>query len=148
MWVHIALAALSGFFLPLQAVINARTSHVLGGPLWAALVNFGGGFFILLVVLTALRAQTPTLDQVGRVPTNGWIAGAFGILFVAQAAFTVPKLGAAAMFSQVVAGQMFGSMAYEHFGVMQAPHPVTWEKALGAVLLLAGVFLILRPDRG
>jgi hypothetical protein len=25
---------------------------------------------------------------------------------------------------------------------------ILWEKALGAVLLLAGVFLILRPDRG
>jgi transporter family-2 protein len=148
MWVHVALAALSGFFLPLQAVINARTSNVLGGPLWAALVNFGGGFFILLVVMTAIRAQTPTLEQVGRVPSYGWIAGAFGIFFVAQAAFTVPKLGAAAMISLVVAGQMFGSMAYDHFGVLQAPHPVTWEKALGAVLLLAGVLLILRPDRG
>jgi transporter family-2 protein len=144
---YVVLAALAGFFVPLQAVVNARTSHIIGGPLWATLVNFVGGTLMLIAVLVLLRAPVPSWEQLGRVPVYGWFSGVAGVLFVAQAAFTVPKLGAAAMIALVVAGQMFASILYDHFGILQTPHPVSWEKLAGAVLLLAGVFLILRPDR-
>jgi transporter family-2 protein len=147
MFKYIALAAASGFFLPLQALVNARTSYILGGPFWATLVNFAGGTAMIIVVLLALRAPVPAMEQIARVPSYCWFSGFMGVLFVAQAAFTVPKLGAAAMIALVIAGQMFGSMAYDHFGVLQNGEPVSWEKALGAVLLLAGVYLILQPNK-
>jgi transporter family-2 protein len=144
---YVALAAFAGFFLPLQALINARTSHVLGGPFWATLVNFAGGTLMLIALLTIARAPAPSWEQIGRVPPYGWISGLFGVMFVAQAAFTVPKLGAVAMLAVVVAGQMFGSIVYDHFGVLQQPQPVSWDRLAGVLLLLAGVYLILRPDR-
>ena len=142
---YITLAAAAGFFTPLQALVNARTSHILGGALWATLVNFAVGTLMLVLILALIRAPVPTLEQVGRVPFYGWISGLAGVLFVAQAAYTVPKLGAAAMLALVIAGQMFGSIAYDHFGVLQASQPVSWQKIAGAALLLAGVWLILRP---
>lgn len=147
MFKYIALAAAAGFFLPLQALVNARTSHVIGGPLWATLVNFAGGAVMMAVLLAALRMPVPTWDQIGRVPFYCWFSGLMGIFFVGQAAFTVPKLGAAAMIALVIAGQMFGSIFYDQFGILQAPQPVGWEKILGAVLLLAGVYLILQPNK-
>ncbi len=61
---YIAFAALAGFFLPLQALINARTSQVLGGAFWATLVNFAGGTVFALLILAALRTPVPSLDQV------------------------------------------------------------------------------------
>ncbi|NJM35468.1 MAG: DMT family transporter [Rhodomicrobium sp.] len=142
---YIAAAAVAGFFLPLQALINARTSGILGGPFMATLVNFAGGTIMLIVLLLAIRAPVPTVEQLGRVPVYGWFTGLAGVMFVAQAAYTVPKLGAAAMISLVIAGQMFASIAFDHFGVLQEPQPVTLQKAAGALLLLAGVYLILRP---
>ena len=69
-----------------------------------------------------------------------------GIIFVTQSAFTVPKLGAAAMIAVVIAGQLFASMVFDHFGVLQQAHPISWQKIGGAVLLLGGVWLILRPS--
>ena len=144
---YVVLAAGSGFLLPLQALMNARTSYILGGPLWATLVNFAGGTFILLLLLTFLRLPVPAMEQIGRVPFYCWFTGGLGIMFVAQAAFTIPKLGAAAMIALVVAGQMFGSIVLDQFGVLQAPQAVNWGKVFGAVLLLVGVYLILQPNR-
>ncbi len=51
------------------------------------------------------------------------------------------------MMAVIVAAQMFGSIAYDHFGVLHAAQPVTWTKILGAGLLLAGVWLILPPGK-
>ncbi len=144
---YVVLAALAGFFLPLQALINARTSHILGGPFWATLVNFTGGTLMLMALLAITRAPVPSWEQFGRVPSYGWISGLFGVMFVAQAAFTVPKLGAVAMLAVVVAGQMFGAIVYDHFGVLQEPQPASWDRIIGVLFLLAGVYLILRPDR-
>lgn len=142
---YVALAAVAGFFLPLQALVNSRTSQALGGALMATLVNFAGGTIILLVMLAAMRASVPTADQVGKVPSYAWFSGVVGIIFVTQSAFTVPKLGAAGMIAVVIAGQLFASMVFDHFGVLQQAHPISWQKIAGAVLLLGGVWLILRP---
>jgi len=144
---YLALPALAGLLLPMQALINARSGHVLGSPFWATLINFGSGLIAVIVVLVLMRTPVPNWEQVDRVPVYGWITGVFGIIFVTQAAFTVPKLGAAAMLALVVTGQMVASLAYDHFGVLQTPQPITWERVLGVLLLLGGVFLILRPDR-
>ncbi len=142
---YIAFAALAGFFLPLQALFNARTSAVLGGPFWAALVNFAGGLIFLIPLIFLLRLQVPALEQAARVPWFAWFAGFAGVLFVAQAAYTIPKLGAAGMTAVVIAGQMFGSMAFDHYGVLQQTDAISVQKVLGALLLIAGVWLILRP---
>ena len=72
---YVALAAFAGF-LPLQALINARTSQVLGGPLMATLVNFIGGTIMLVAVLALMRVPAPSSDQIGKVPSMpgspGW----------------------------------------------------------------------------
>lgn len=142
---YIALAALAGFFLPLQALVNARTSQVFGGPLMATLVNFVGGTIALVIILAVIRAPIPAAEQIGKVPFYAWFTGLAGVMFVAQAAFTVPKLGAAAMIAVVIAGQLFASMVFDHFGILQQAHPISWQKIMGALLLLGGVWLILRP---
>ncbi len=142
---YIALAAFAGFLLPLQALMNARASAVLGSPFWPTLVNFIGGLIILVPLITILRLQMPTLELAGRVPVYAWFTGLVGVLFVAQAAYTIPKLGAAGMISLAVAGQMFGSMLFDHFGILQEPDPVSLKKAIGAIFLIAGTWLILRP---
>jgi uncharacterized membrane protein YdcZ (DUF606 family) len=36
---------------------------------------------------------------------------------------------------------------FDHFGILQAPHPIGWQKIVGAAMLLGGVWLILRPGQ-
>ncbi|WP_088348349.1 MULTISPECIES: DMT family transporter [Rhodomicrobium] len=144
---YVALAAIAGFFLPLQGLLNARASVVLGGPLIGTLINFVGGTIMLVVLLLFTRTPWPTSAQFGQMPTLAWFMGLAGVFFVGQAAVTMPKLGAAAMIAVVVASQMFASILFDHFGILQPPHPVTLQKIAGAILLLAGVWLILRPGQ-
>lgn len=142
---YIALVALSGFLIPLQALMNARTSSIFGSPFWATLVNFVGGIILLIPLIMLLRLPSPTLDQAGRIPFYCWFSGFIGVIFVAQAAFTVPKLGAAGMMSLVIAGQLIGSITLDHFGVLHTADPVNVQKVLGALMLVGGALLILRP---
>ena len=147
MFQYIALATLAGLFLPLQSLINARIGAAMNGPMMAALVNFIGGTVGLIVLILMFRLPWPSSAQAALVPSYGWLTGLFGAFFVAQAAFTVPKLGAAGMIALVVAGQMIGSIVLDHFGIMQPVQPITLQKILGAMLLFAGVVLILRPGQ-
>lgn len=144
---HIALAAIAGFLMPLQALINARSSAILGGIFWPTLINFMGGTIIICTVALMARVSIPSAEQFARMPWYGWLPGALGIVFVAQAAFSIPKVGAATMMSLIVAGQLVGSLVFDRLGILQEPQPIGWEKLAGVALLFAGVLLILRPDR-
>ena len=143
---YIALAGLAGLLLPLQALIAARVAGAINGPIMAALVNFVGGALTLILLVLLFRIPWPGV-KLASMPGYGWLMGMFGAFFVAQAAFTIPKLGAAAMVAVVVTGQIIGSVAMDHFGILQPAQPVTMQKAIGAVLLLAGMFLVLRPGQ-
>jgi transporter family-2 protein len=141
----IALATLAGLLLPLQSLINARIGATMNGPMMAALVNFVGGSLGLLVLILLFRVPWPSSAQAAMMPSYSWLTGLLGAFFVAQAAFTVPKLGAAGMIALVVAGQMVGSILLDHYGIMQPVQPITLQKLAGAALLFIGVMLILRP---
>ena len=46
-----------------------------------------------------------------------------------------------------VLGQVTASLLLDQFGVLQAPKPVDWMRILGALLVLAGVLLVVAPWR-
>ena len=67
----------------------------------------------------------------------------FGAIFIGLAIFLIPQLGAATFFALLIAGQMLGSIVFDHFGVLGLPvHPVSAIRIAGAVLLVAGVVLV------
>lgn len=146
MLTHLALAAIAGFLMPLQALINARSSAMLGSPFWPTVINFTGGTLIIIAIALVTRASVPTAEQFARIPWYGWLPGTLGLIFVAQAAYSIPKLGAAAMMSVLVAGQLIGSLVFDRLGVLQEVRPIGWGQLAGVGFLIAGVFLILRPD--
>jgi transporter family-2 protein len=67
----------------------------------------------------------------------------FGAIFIGLGIFLIPQLGAATFFALLIAGQMLGSIAFDHFGVLGVPvHPVSAIRIAGAALLVGGVILI------
>ena len=55
----------------------------------------------------------------------------------------VPRLGAATVLALIVVGQMLGSLAFDHFGLLGlAQHPVSPIRLAGAALLILGAVLI------
>ena len=55
----------------------------------------------------------------------------------------VPRLGAATVLALIVVGQMLGSLAFDHFGLLGLPqHPASPIRLAGAALLIFGAVLV------
>ncbi|MCB9990561.1 MAG: DMT family transporter [Rhodospirillales bacterium] len=141
----LVLPLIIGIFLPLQPVINARTSEILGHPLWGTAVNFSVGLIVALTALAILRIPVPVPAAIAAVPWWGWLGGVLGASLVTTALLCVPKIGVALTMALLIAGQMIASLLLDHFNVLPGiDRPVTTLRFLGAILMIAGVVLILK----
>ncbi len=117
------LAALSGVMIALQARANGELSHRLSNGLQAALVSFGSGLLIILIItpfsphiktgITNLRAA------VVRKEIAKWklFAGALGGSFVAIQTQIVPLIGVAIYSVASIAGQTTMSLLVDRIGL-------------------------------
>ncbi len=138
------LAILTGAILPLQAGINSQLRGVLGHPVLAAAASFLVGTIALAAYSAIARVPIPA-GVFGRTYWWHWSGGLIGAFYVACAIVLVPRLGAATLVAAVVAGQMVASLLLDHYGAVGYPrHPVDLWRVAGAVLVMAGVFLIQR----
>jgi len=133
----------AGVSVALQQILNANLRAELGSPWWAGFVSYFVGMLAMLAV--ALTSPGPRLPDsfVGSTSWLSWTGGLFGAMFIATAILMVPRLGAATVFALIVVGQMLGSLAFDHFGLLGLPHhPVSPTRLAGAASLILGVVLI------
>jgi transporter family-2 protein len=97
----------------------------------------------MLAAALAVHHSFPTAGMLGRSHAMSWTGGIFGAIYIAISILLVPRLGAATVIALLVAGQMTGSLVFDHFGLFGLPvHPITAPRAIGAVLLLLGAILV------
>ncbi|MDX2265170.1 MAG: DMT family transporter [Hyphomicrobiales bacterium] len=142
---YIALSAVAGALLPLQALINARIGGALNGAMMGALVNFVVGTVALSVVLILIRFPHPSATQIASAPWWAWLGGLMGAFFVLTGTLAVQTLGAAGFSAVVIAGQLMSAVLLDHFGFLGPTQSLSLSRAVGVVCLLLGVFLILKP---
>src|SRR2546430_12562999 len=86
------------------------------------------------------RGSLPTLAG---TPWWAWAGGALGAVYAVAAVLLARELGAAALMSLVVTGQLICSVVLDHFGwVGFTEHAAGMGRIVGWLLMLAGVFLI------
>ncbi|WBL75863.1 DMT family transporter [Bradyrhizobium xenonodulans] len=133
----------AGLSLALQQVLNAGLGNALQSARWAAFASYLGGTIALLLVLAALREPIPAGPLAGRAPLIAWTGGIFGAIFIVTSIFMVPRLGVATVLTLIVVGQLLGSLAFDHIGMLGLPqHPVSLTRALGAGCLVLGAALV------
>ena len=142
----VLVAVLIGAILPLQGLVNARLGTHVGGPVVAAFVSFLVGTVMLGLYLLATRTPVALQGSL-KLPAWVWAGGVFGAIYVACFTVLVPRIGAAGMICLAVLGQVTASLLLDQFGVLQAPRPVDGLRLLGALLVLAGVVLVVAPWR-
>lgn len=141
----IVLAVLAGMVLPLQAGINASLAKYLSSPGQAALVSFLTGFLVMIVFCFASRQNFPSVKQLSAAPPHILIGGFLGGLMVMTTIILAPKIGAVALVSSLLAGQLICSVVLDHHGWVGYPvHPVNGMRIIGILLLVAGVYMINR----
>ena len=142
-WPHV-IAALVGAGLTVQVGMNATVRFAIGSPVLAAVVNFVVGLAALACVALASGARWAP-GSAATVPAWAWFGGLLGAAYVAATTVLGPRLGAAALLALTLAGQMAAALLVDHFGIIGFPQwPATPARLLGAVLLVAGVLLIIR----
>ncbi len=143
------VALLSGMALTSQVGMNNALRSRMGHPLLAAITSFGVGTIVLALYIAATRPGWPDRRSLMNGPWWMWIGGVVGAAYVASAAAFSARLGAAAWFGLIVTGQVLASLMLDHYGLLGFPRrPLNPARFLGALLLLAGVILVLNSGSG
>lgn len=140
------MAALAGAALSFQAGASARMGQHTPTMFHAALLNFVVGSAVLapLALLSSPRSGLG-IGRAMEAPWWTWLGGVCGATFVAMTVKATPALGAVLMLACVIAGQMAGSIAIDHFGMLGlASRPATPARLAGLALVFLGAWLILR----
>ncbi|MGA5301596.1 DMT family transporter [Nucisporomicrobium flavum] len=146
--VGVALAVLAGVALAVQSRINGELAVRLDDPIGAALISFGSGLLVLIVLVPALPSGRAGLRSLRaglrdrRIRVLQCIGGVCGGFLVATQGLTVPTLGVAVFIVAVVAGQSSSSLMVDRAGTGPGgPQPVTAPRLAGAVLTVAAVVI-------
>jgi transporter family-2 protein len=140
-----ALAILAGASIVVQQALNANLRVVLNSAAWSGFMSYAVGLLCMALLAFALRDPMPSASIAARIPWWAWSGGLFGAIFIGLAIFLVPQLGAATFIAFLVAGQMFASVAFDHYGWMGIPQrSVDLPRLIGVALLIGGVVLIRR----
>jgi transporter family-2 protein len=137
------LAVSAGVSFVFQQAVNANLRSEIGSVWWAGFVSYLGGTIAMLLI--AILLQEPLLSKqiIQRTHWISWTGGIFGAAYIAISILLLPRLGAATVIALIVAGQMVGSLAFDHFGLLGVPeHPANLARIIGAALLILGVVLI------
>ncbi len=143
MWVFILLALMIGASIPLQIAANTELRTHLGHPFWVSVVIFAQGLILSLILALIIRSPAPKLATFPSVPWWAWSAAALAILYQVGTIIAAPRLGAGTLVGLIIAGQLILALLIDHFGWLNfAQNSLNWQRILGALLLLAGVYLI------
>lgn len=142
---YILLSIAGGAAIAIQPALNAKLGTYIGGPIWAALMNFIVGGTVLYILLIATQGIYPAAARPGATSAWMWLGGVCGALIVSASTISVPHLGVAAMVALIITAQLCTALVLDHFGMLVVePRPVNTLRLLGAAMLIAGAVLILR----
>ncbi len=141
------IALASGAALAVQVGMNNALRARVGHPMLAALVSFAVGTTVLAVYALIARPSLPDRSALVEGPSWMWLGGVVGAVYVACAAAFAARLGAAAWLALIVTGQILASLVMDHFGLVGFPRrPISPTRLIGALLLLIGVAMVLKPS--
>lgn len=151
----VGLAAFAGVAVATQSRINGELGGRLGDGVAAAVVSFGSGLLLLILLVPATaggrRGLATLRTALARGTLRPWqcLGGACGAFLVFTQGATVGTLGVAVFTVAIVAGQSASSLAVDRAGIgPSGRQPVTAARLAGAVLTVAAVLLAVGDRLG
>ncbi len=133
-----------GVVLTVHLAMNGTVGAAINNPrVGNALFWCIGAAGAVLIGMTGWRPGA--LSGIAQVHPVLLTAGLMGASLVFGIAWLIPRIGAGPMTFALLAGQIVGGMVLSHFGWLGSPvKAVSPVNALGALVMLAGVFLATR----
>lgn len=142
-YVAMFLTGLVGIAAGIQPSVNSAFSNFVSAK-GSALFSFSVGM-VILFLLNAASGTLSDLRGVMAAPWYLWSGGLLGVFIVYTLIEVLPKIGAGAMLSLLVAFQLITGMVIDHFGWLGTEViPIDGIRITGVILLLIGVKLIIR----
>lgn len=130
----------------IQSRINSGLAAEIGDGYVAAVISFGSGLIVLLVILAFSPRGRRGVGRVVRsvrtrvIPWWYLLGGMAGALFVLSQGLTGAILGVAMFTVAVVCGQTISGLVVDNVGLgTMAPVPITVTRLIGSVLALGAV---------
>lgn len=145
-WIFLVFAFLIGISNAVQSGVNTQLRESINNPILAAMTSFFVGLVVLSIAFACFNQNPiPSLTDLKQVSWTRFMGGLLGAFYVITVIFIVRNIGPANMMCLVIAGQMVTVMTIDHFGLQGfAVHQLNLPRIAGAVLLVAGVYLILK----
>lgn len=144
----IALAV--GGLIPIQTAANSRLRLSVGNkPVVSALISFTVALCVAVIATAVLQGNpVPQFADGVSAPWWGWLGGVMGVCFVLGNILLFPRLGALETVVLPILGQVVMGLLVDRFGLLGAPVlEVTFMRVLGAVVVLAGIVMVLRAGK-
>ncbi|MCU0559943.1 MAG: DMT family transporter [Desulfobacterales bacterium] len=130
-------------------VATALQAHFMGlldrriGTLESVFITYFSGGLLIGVIMLVQRGGN--LGAGEAAPWYAYTSGVLGLIIVGTLGFSTPRLGLVAAFTVFIVAQVLMGVLIDHFGLIGAdPRPLTPARAAGVVVVLAGLWLILR----
>ena len=139
----LALGASFAIYLPMLA----WSSRILGSPILGNVPFFFLAFLtsaVLALLTTDVRAGWAAASD---VPKWLWVSGIVSAFMILGASYLTPRIGTAALFVLMVAGQIAVGAVINQFGLLGVPaQPISGIKFAGIVIVLIGAVLVSFGD--
>jgi transporter family-2 protein len=137
----VLFAVVGGLFLPIQAGVNTRLAHYVGGPVRASMISFAVGAIALLVVVLLFYRSGAVHAR--SAPWWAWVGGLLGAFYVTATVVVPVRIGAAPFFGILVAAQLVMGVLIDRFGLIGFPERgLSPLRVLGVALLVGGALLV------
>ena len=139
----ILLALTLGAIISIYLPMISQTARILGDAPLANVPFFGIAFVASIIIAAASGTRLSDYGKVMTIPPVLLTAGIMSAGLIIGSSYLVPRIGIGAFFVLLVAGQVLAAMVFGQLGLFGAPvTSLTFGKVAGAVLVVAGVWLV------
>ena len=138
------LAIAAGTLFPMQTSINALLAKSVGGPVVATWISITISWFFLLLINTIVFREFPSISDIAATPLYLLVVGgALGAIFLGVNVMLAPRLGAAATFCFIIAGQLMAALTIDRLGLFAfAVRELSVGRIVGVALVIAGAIMV------
>lgn len=143
-WMLYLLPLLAGLLNSVQSGTNGALNRAIEAPAVVALIALTLAFATVAGVgLVFGKVALPDAGKAASAPWWAWLGGVLGAAVIIAQPIAAPRLGAAVFMGILVTSSVCASIALDHFGLAGfKEHAASWGRIGGAVLMVAGVWLV------
>lgn len=142
--IYAAVMLVAGLGIPVMGALNGGLGARMQNPALAASIMLFVGACFSLVFLLSTRGLAGLSPRVS-APWYFYFAGLFVLMYVLSVTWVAPRFGVGNAISFALLGQLLAMTVIDQVGLFGAiQHSLTVQRAVGLVLMAAGVFLVVR----